>query len=126
LPAEALYQPPSPPSDKALAFETAKIAVEAKLAPPFEVSDTRKTYLGPGAYYVCVRGANPPADVRTAYYSVFFNNEKYVGGHISAIAEQCETQNYRPLASLVPPEPPPPAPDPKPLKKKKKRPRSVG
>jgi hypothetical protein len=56
------YVEPSPPAENAIFTIVTSVGAQAKLIAPLEVSDVRKIILGPGAYFICIREANPAPD----------------------------------------------------------------
>ena len=87
---------PSAPSPEA-ALAGAKVAVvEEKLVGLVEVSAVRPAVVGPGQYFLCLRGAQSPSGPRRTH-AVFFNNDDYRGSRLSAINEACEAEAFRPL-----------------------------
>jgi hypothetical protein len=70
----------------------------AKMIAPFEISDVRPAdHGGPGAYYVCLREANPPPEKRRRYYAIFFDGDAPKGFRLSVIMDECEKQTFNPL-----------------------------
>lgn len=61
---------------------------------PIEISAVRKTDHGPGAYFVCLREANPSTNKSHLVYSVFFDDDVYKGSRLSVLSEDCEHQQY--------------------------------
>jgi hypothetical protein len=101
------YAPPGPPSQNAVAGEARAVATTVKLIAPFEISGVRQVdHGGPGAYYVCLREANPPPDKRQRYYSIFFDGDAQKGFRLSVIMDECEKQMF----SAVPAGPATPLP----------------
>lgn len=88
--------PVVPPSQEEVLKGVQNVVVQAKLKKPFEISTLRKTYHGPGEYFICLREANPSPEERRPPYSVFFD-DVYKGSRQSVIIEACETQQYTPL-----------------------------
>lgn len=113
------YVPSSPPKQTAIVSIAAAAAAEAKLAGPLQISTVRQTDHGPGQYFICLREANPPADKRQRYYSVFFDNDVYKGSRLSVIMDECETQAFSPLLPTAAPTIP--AANAKPARKKAAR-----
>ncbi|MBR0865105.1 hypothetical protein ACVIWV_003077 [Bradyrhizobium diazoefficiens] len=70
-----------------------KVVTEAKLREPVEISALRKSDVGSGGYFVCLREMNPPPNERRRTYSVFFDAD-YKGSRESVILEKCELQEY--------------------------------
>ena len=92
------YTPPSPPSQKAVIGQARAVATDVKLTAPWEISSVRQTdHGGPGAYYVCLREANPPPDKRPRYYAIFFDNDEPKVARLSVILDECEKQTFSPL-----------------------------
>ena len=61
------------PSQPSVTIGAQKAANEAKLVGPVDFSAVRKAYpLGPGPYFLCIRGTNAQAGTR--HYAVFFKN----------------------------------------------------
>jgi hypothetical protein len=104
---EPVYVPPSAPTEKAVAAAVARLAADAKLVKPLEISAIRPNDHGPGSYFVCVREVNPPPDIPRRYYSTFLENEEYKGSRLSIIMDQCELQTYSPAPEAAPAAPPP-------------------
>jgi hypothetical protein len=90
------YVPPSMPSMVAAGIGVKQAATEEKLTGPIEMSDIRHTDYGPGSFMVCMRGTESTHN-RVGYYAVFFDNDAYKGSRASAILENCEKQDYRPV-----------------------------
>jgi hypothetical protein len=93
---EAVYVPPSAPTEAAVGSGVKKIAADAKLSGALEISAVRPTDHGPGRYFFCVREAGIPPDQPRKYYSIFFDNDKYGGSRLSVILDKCEAQTYGP------------------------------
>lgn len=92
------YVAPAEPSQNAIAGQARSVAAEVKLTSPWEISGLRQTdHGGPGAYYVCLREANPPPDKRARYYAIFFNGDDQKGFRLSVILDECESQTFSPL-----------------------------
>jgi hypothetical protein len=105
-------------------------ASEAKLTAPLEVSTVRPTDHGPGHFFACLKGTMPPSpspkaaddsarepsifyqpppsssEPRVVYYSVFFDNDAYMGTRQPVIVEVCEAQQFTPVDLSPPPAPP--------------------
>jgi hypothetical protein len=96
------YTSPSPPTQAALIAGVKTAATDAKLTPPFEISDVRPTDLGPGRYFVCMREVSPTSEKRFVY-SVFYDNDVYKGARLSVIMEACESQPFAPISIDVTP-----------------------
>ena len=92
----ATYTPPSPPTQAAVIAAVNKVASEAKLNPPLEISDVRPTDHGPGNYFVCMREVVSSTSERPAY-SVFYDNDEYKGARLSVILDACEAQAFTPI-----------------------------
>lgn len=103
---EVTYTPPSPPTEKAIVANIPTAAAQAKLSGLILISDVRRTDHGLGAFFVCMKEANPPLDRPPRYYSVFFNDDTFTGERLSVIMDQCEQQTYKPLAQRAPTPPP--------------------
>lgn len=102
------YVPPGPPSQDAIAGQARSVATLVKLIDPLEISGLRPTdHGGPGAYYVCLREANPAPDKRQRYYAIFFEGDNQTGFRLSVIMDECEKQTFSPLPA--PPGTPLPA-----------------
>ena len=120
-----VYVPPSPPTQDAVITGLKAAASEAKLTAPLEVSTVRPTDHGPGRFFACLKGTmlpspspkaaaddsahQPPpssSEPRVVYYSVFFDNDAYMGTRQSVIMEACETQQFTPVDLSPPPAPP--------------------
>lgn len=113
-----VYVPPSPPTEKAIIESATKLAKDARLVAPLQISAVRKTDHGPADYFVCLTEENPPPDKPRRYYSVFFDNDAYKGSRQSVILDECEAQAFSPLPAPTPePTTPEPAAD-KPAKHK--------
>ncbi|TFV36557.1 hypothetical protein [Bradyrhizobium niftali] len=96
---------PEAPQETSLSDETlregiAKAADDAHLQGPIETSSLRKTSLGPGSSFVCLREANPTAGKQSSPYSVFFEGNTYKGARLSVIREECERQAYAPTEKI--------------------------
>ena len=86
------------PSQSSAITGAKKAANDAKLVGAVEFSAVRKAYpLGPGPYYLCIRGTN--AQAATRLYAVFFRNDNYVELRSPVIIDECETQAYAPLGT---------------------------
>lgn len=109
---EPVYVPPSPPSEKAVSSAVAKVATDARLAKPVEISAVRTNDHGPGGYFVCAREVDPPPGKTRRYYSIFLDNEDYKGSRLSVIMDQCELQTYSPAPDAAPAAAPPPSAQP--------------
>jgi hypothetical protein len=96
------YVPPSPPTQNAIVAVATAAAADAKLTAPLQISAVRQTDHGPGRYFICLREANPPADKRQRYYSVFFDNDTSKSSRLSVIMDECETQAFSPLPTAAP------------------------
>jgi hypothetical protein len=105
----AVYTPPPPPTEQAIARDIALAAGEEKLTGPLEISAVRPTDHGPGLHYFCLKQTNPPADIRRTYFAVFANGEEYKGVRISVMIDDCEHQTYNPAPAVTPTTPPPAA-----------------
>ena len=115
---EMAYAPPSPPTETAIASAVAAIAGEASLVRPLEISAVRQNDRGPGAYFVCVREVNPPADKARRTYATFLDNDTYKGSRLAVILDQCELQAYVAAPVAAPAAPPPSTDVAKPAKHK--------
>lgn len=90
--------PPGPPQQNAVLGTAQSFATAAKMIAPFEISDVRPAdHGGPGAYYVCLREANPPPEKRRRYYAIFFDGDAPKGFRLSVIMDECEKQTFNPL-----------------------------
>jgi hypothetical protein len=86
------------PSQPSAIIGAKKAANEAKLVGSVEFSAVRKAYpLGPGPYYLCIRGTDAQAGARL--YAVFFQNDSYVALRSPVIIDECETQAYTQLGT---------------------------
>ncbi|QOZ07884.1 hypothetical protein [Bradyrhizobium sp. CCBAU 51765] len=93
------YQPPQPPSAKAVKDGVTKAAAEAKLSGGLETSAVRHSDHGPGSYFVCLRQSGASATRRPAY-SVFFDDDTYKGVQASVILEACEAEAWTPFSQM--------------------------
>jgi hypothetical protein len=92
------YTPPAAPSENVVTGQARSVAKDVKLIAPWEISGVRQTDRGgPGAYYVCLREANPPPDKRQRYYAIFFDGDDPKGARLSVIMDECEKQTFSPL-----------------------------
>lgn len=87
-------------SDKTLREGIAQAADDAHLQGPIETSSLRKTNLGLGSSFVCLREAKPTADKPSSPYSVFYEGDTFKGARLSAISEECERQAYVPTEKV--------------------------
>ena len=86
------------PSQPRVTIGAQKAANEAKLVGPVDFSAVRKAYpLGPGPYFLCIRGTNAQAGTR--HYAAFFKNNEYIALRSPVMIDECETQAYTPLGS---------------------------
>jgi hypothetical protein len=86
------YVPPSMPTIVAASEGIKKVATEAKLTRPIEISDLRETDHGPGRFFLCIRGVESIYPlVRT--YAVFFDNDEFKGSRMSVILDECKNRN---------------------------------
>ncbi|MBA2402403.1 MAG: hypothetical protein H0V72_27660 [Bradyrhizobium sp.] len=86
------------PSHPSATIGAQKAANEAKLVGPVDFSAVRMAYpLGPGPYFLCIRGTNAQAGTR--HYAVFFKNNDYIALRSPVMIDECETQAYTPLGS---------------------------
>jgi hypothetical protein len=100
------YEPPSMPTLPA-ANGAVKLAVaDAKLSGAIEISDFRLADFGPGRFMACIRGTSN--DDRTNAYTVFFNNNSYMGLRLPVGSDDCAHQSYHPFVPDVPPAKPVP------------------
>jgi hypothetical protein len=130
-PPHPTYIPSSAPAQPAILAGVKAAAAEAKLTAPLEFSAVRPTDVGPGHYFVCLRGTkasaanpslatddparepsdfdepprSPTSETRVLYFSVFFDNDGYKGARQSVIMERCEAQAFAPLDLAPPPAP---------------------
>lgn len=100
----SVYVPPSPPSEAAIGSGVKKIATDAKLSGPLEISSVRQSAHGPGSYFFCLREVAAPAGQPRRYRSVFFDNDKYEGSRLSVILDGCEEQAYGPPPTVLLPK----------------------
>ena len=101
--------PISAPSPSA-AMEGAKAAAnDAKFIGPVEVSAVREAHpLGPGPYFLCIRGTTS-SNLAPRIYAAFFKNNEYLTLRSLVALDNCETQPFFPLGTgpfpSVKPEP---------------------
>jgi hypothetical protein len=94
-PAENL---PAAPYLSAVAVDLKKVAAEAHLAEPVEVSEPiRANPISSSPWLICLRSGKSEESKRLAY-SAFFTT-KYVSSRYSVIVDHCEEQVFHPLAS---------------------------
>ena len=105
------YKPPGPPSPAAMAKGARQAAGEEKLKGPIEISEVRPSDHGLGAYFFCLREANPSSP-KAQTYAAFFNDDSYRGVRQSVLMESCGAQSYTPVADDKPAPPATPAPAP--------------
>ena len=87
---------PPAPSLSTVLSELKKVAAEAHLAEPVEVSDPfRAPPISLSPWPICLRSGKSEESKRLTY-SAFFT-DKYVSSHYSAIVDQCGEQAYHPL-----------------------------
>jgi hypothetical protein len=106
-PPQTNYTPPSPPTQAAVIAGIKMAASEAKLSPPFEISDVRPTDHGRGSYFVCMREIVSSGSEKRPAYSVFFDNDDYKGLRLSVIMDACEAQAFTPIDIAPSPTPSP-------------------
>jgi hypothetical protein len=79
-----------------VATELKKVAAEAHLAQPIEVSDPIRAHpISSSPWLICLRSGNSEESKRLTY-SAFFT-DKYVSSRYSAIVDHCGEQVYHPL-----------------------------
>ncbi len=87
---------PPAPNLSAIASELKKVAAEAHLAEPVEVSDPiRAPAISLSPWLICLRSGKSDETKRLTY-SAFFT-DKYVSSHYSAIVDHCSEQVYHPF-----------------------------
>jgi hypothetical protein len=101
------YRPPSPPTQAAVIAAVKKVASDAKLSLPLEISDVRPTDHGPGSYFVCMREVVGSTSEKRTAYSVFYDNDDYKGARLSVIVDACEAQAFTPIDTTPSPSPSP-------------------
>jgi hypothetical protein len=92
---------PSAPNLSTVATDLKRVAAEAHLAEPVEVSDPIRSHpISSSPWLICLRSGNSEESKRLTY-SAFFT-DKYVSSHYSAIVDNCGEQVYHPLTDSEP------------------------
>src|SRR5712672_3442730 len=92
---------PAAPYLSAVAVDLKKVAAEAHLAEPVEVSEPiRANPISSSPWLICLRSGKSEESKRLTY-SAFFT-DKYVSSRYSAIIDHCEEQVYHPLTDSEP------------------------
>jgi len=87
---------PPAPNPSTIASELKKVAAEAHLAEPVEVSDPiRAPPISLSPWLICLRSGKSDESKRLTYSAFFI--DKYVSSHYSAIVDHCGEQVYHPF-----------------------------
>ena len=90
---------PPAPNLSTVATDLKKVAAEAHLAGPVEVSDPIRSHpISSSPWLICLRSGNSEESKRLTY-SAFFT-DKYVSSHYSAIVDDCVQPAYHPLKDV--------------------------
>jgi hypothetical protein len=85
------------PNISAMAAKIREVAAEAKLANPIEVAGPiRANPISSIPWIICVRSHAPDTPLNRIY-ALFFKDGKYVSSRMTAVVDQCESQQFTPL-----------------------------
>jgi len=97
---ESLPDLPPAPSLSTVATELKRVAAEAHLAEPVEVSDPIRAHpISSSPWLICLRSGQSQESKRLTY-SAFFT-DKFVSSRYSAIVDHCEEQVYHLFSSVT-------------------------
>jgi hypothetical protein len=95
----AIDTPIAPPTPEKALTGAYQAVDEERLTGYIEASAVREgKSLGPGEYMLCLRGSPSPMVPRRTY-AVFFSNDEYKGVRLSIMLDECEKQEFSPLAA---------------------------
>jgi hypothetical protein len=98
--ADAAEDLPAAPSLSTAAPDLKKVAAEAHLAEPVEVSEPiRANPISSSPWLICL-GSGKSEESKRLTYSAFFM-EKYISSRYSVLVDHCEEQIFHPLVSPI-------------------------